>query len=124
MKRISTLTLTAVLLGCLAAPAFAAGDDAAAGSVYGNGVRTNNAGVVDRTPGDDFNRATAPMRNAFGMRDANRNMLPDVDGTRTNNNTVRTTAAADRDGVDWGWLGLAGLIGLVGLRGRERERSK
>lgn len=29
--------------------------------------------------------------------------------------------ATDRDGIDWGWLGLLGLIGLAGLRGRNRD---
>ena len=124
MKRISTLTLTAVLLFALAVPAFAAGNDGMVGNgtTNDNVMRTRNADMADRTPAGDFNRATAPMRNAFGMRDTNRNMLPDTGNYRTN--TVRTTAAADRNDVDWGWLGLAGLIGLAGLRGRDRERSK
>jgi len=27
----------------------------------------------------------------------------------------------DRDGMDWGWIGLLGLVGLAGLMGRERR---
>lgn len=107
MKKISTLALTAVLLCGLAVPVFAAGNNDA-------GVMN---GTMDRTPAaNNFDRATAPMRNGFGMRDTNR-----VDGYRANN-TMRANAATNDDGVDWGWLGLAGLIGLAGLRGRERSK--
>jgi hypothetical protein len=29
----------------------------------------------------------------------------------------------DRDGMDWGWIGLFGLAGLAGLMGRERRTA-
>jgi len=31
--------------------------------------------------------------------------------------------ANDRNGFNWGWLGLLGLIGLAGMRGRNREKA-
>ena len=37
--------------------------------------------------------------------------------------TTPTTTVVDRDGFDWGWLGLLGLIGLAGLMRRERSHE-
>ncbi|MEH2241969.1 WGxxGxxG family protein [Nostoc sp.] len=35
------------------------------------------------------------------------------------NTTPRTTTYDDRNGFDWGWLGLIGLAGLAGLAGKK-----
>ena len=123
-KKMSTLALTAVLLSAMAVPVFAAGSNNGTGAAMnGNGVRTQDNTMMDRTPAaNNFNRATAPMRNA--VRDVGQDLMPDAvprTDTRYRTNTVRTTAAADND-IDWGWLGLVGLIGLAGLRGRERSK--
>ena len=34
-----------------------------------------------------------------------------------------TTTTDDRNGFDWGWLGLLGLAGLAGLAGKKRENE-
>jgi hypothetical protein len=39
---------------------------------------------------------------------------------RTDTDAVRVY---DRDGFDWGWLGLIGLLGLAGLAGKRREEE-
>lgn len=55
---------------------------------------------------------------------------PETDMTYQNNkanyqtNTVRTNAADNDNGTDWGWLGLLGLIGLAGMRKRVPDRSE
>ncbi|TAF03743.1 MAG: hypothetical protein EAZ77_16885 [Nostocales cyanobacterium] len=33
------------------------------------------------------------------------------------------TVYYDRNGTDWGWLGLIGLLGLAGLAGKRREEE-
>ncbi|CAM4392087.1 WGxxGxxG family protein [Paenibacillus alkaliterrae] len=86
---------------------------------------------------DNMNRNNTPgaeMRNDVnrGITETNRALGTDfdhIDG-RTNNrtnmnaNNFRATTAADRGGIDWGWLGLLGLIGLAGMRNRDRERDR
>ena len=42
-------------------------------------------------------------------------------GANTGSGT--TTYNNDRNGFDWGWLGLIGLAGLAGLGGKKRENE-
>lgn len=45
-------------------------------------------------------------------------------GTTTGTGTTTTTTdTADRNGFDWGWLGLLGLIGLAGLVPKSDDRA-
>ena len=37
------------------------------------------------------------------------------------NTASGTTSYGNRNGFDWGWLGLIGLAGLAGLGGKKRE---
>lgn len=39
------------------------------------------------------------------------------------NTAPGTTTTDDRNGFDWGWLGLLGLAGLAGLAGKKRENE-
>jgi len=39
------------------------------------------------------------------------------------NTTSGTTTYNDRNGFDWGWLGLIGLAGLAGLGGKKSENQ-
>ncbi|MEH2252604.1 WGxxGxxG family protein [Nostoc sp.] len=38
-------------------------------------------------------------------------------------NTAPRTTTSDRNGFDWGWLGLIGLFGLAGLAGKKRDNE-
>ncbi|HLO88002.1 MAG TPA: WGxxGxxG family protein [Nostocaceae cyanobacterium] len=42
---------------------------------------------------------------------------------RTDNAPTTVYDRYDRNGVDWGWLGLIGLLGLAGLAGKRREEE-
>ena len=57
---------------------------------------------------------TALLVLALGLTPA----LADTATTDTTT-TETTTTETDRDGMDWGWLGLLGLAGLAGMRRKE-----
>lgn len=78
----------------------------------GNGIANNNINNRARTYGVGDNNG---YRTNMNRTDTNRANM------RTNG--YRATAAADNDGIDWGWLGLLGLIGLAGMRNRDRDRA-
>ncbi len=44
-------------------------------------------------------------------------------GANTTSGTTTTTTSDDRNGFDWGWLGLLGLAGLAGLAGKKSENQ-
>lgn len=53
-----------------------------------------------------------------------------TDGTGTTTTTTTPTtgvyndaANSNREGFDWGWLGLLGLLGLAGLAGKNRAEE-
>ncbi|GGG11480.1 WGxxGxxG family protein [Paenibacillus abyssi] len=137
MKRISiSFLLVASLMLILAVPAFADNmkndnNDSKMGmngaSYYrSNTSRSNNityGSTMDRTPTRGDARAYGYNRVTTDGNYRNYSMNS-TDGATALNQRYRATAAADRDGMDWGWLGLLGLLGLTGLRGRNNDREK
>ncbi|WP_309121420.1 WGxxGxxG family protein [Paenibacillus sp.] len=128
MKKISTLALTAVLACSMAVPAFAEGGNSAASSIgHGtqNGVNATGANgggmTTNRATTTDTNGVNGANRYGYGTNARGANTGYGMNGVRMNNQT-RANAAANDDGVDWGWIGLAGLLGLAGLRGREKAK--
>lgn len=46
---------------------------------------------------------------------------PAIDDTNAASMDEDQMRIGDRDGMDWGWLGLLGLAGLLGLKRRDRD---
>lgn len=66
---------------------------------------------------------TALAAPAFAQPTTDRDMTYQNNRANYQTNTVRTNAADNDNGTDWGWLGLLGLIGLAGMRKRVPDRS-
>lgn len=47
----------------------------------------------------------------------------DGTGTTTTTGVYNDAANNNREGFDWGWLGLLGLLGLAGLAGKNRSEE-
>ncbi len=102
MKKLTAITLIAVLILSFSSYAFAAD------------MIPTNARIINTATNGNANN------NNNGTMNANNN------GTMNNwNGNNNTRAFADNNNRNnWGWLGLLGLIGLAGLRNRTREVEK
>ncbi|RAV21172.1 WGxxGxxG family protein [Paenibacillus contaminans] len=102
------------------------------------GIYSNTGNVYDTTRVHGPNPTVTP--NTYRMQSTTTldpNMgktapYPTVNTPKPNNygigkynmNGYQMRAAANRNNINWGWLGLLGLFGLAGLRSRGRDRDE